>query len=97
MDDVYKEDYENRESGTSGAWVVDWDFFLKCELSGMDMVRAYNCHFYHFVSVGTEATSQEKENKAIRERECHEYFKYKWGTYAQHDPISNSKLINKYA
>ena len=79
-----------------GAWVVDWDFFLKCELSGMDMIRTYNCHFYHFVSVGTEATPQEKENKAIKERECHEYFKYKWGTYAQHDPISNSKLINKY-
>ena len=31
--------------------VADWDFFLKCELSGMKMVRTYACHFYHFASV----------------------------------------------
>lgn len=77
-----------------GAWVVDWDFFLKCELSGMKMVRIYNCHFYHFVSVGTEATPEEKQNKAIKEQACHEYFKYKWGQYAQHNPHTNSKLLN---
>jgi glycosyltransferase involved in cell wall biosynthesis len=76
-----------------GAWVVDWDFFLKCELSGMEMLRTYACHFYHFVSVGTEATPEEKQNKAIKEQACHEYFKYKWGQYAKHNPINNSKLI----
>ena len=76
-----------------GAWVVDWDFFLKCELSGMEMLRTYACHFYHFVSVGTEATPEEKQNKAIKEQACHEYFKYKWGQYAKHNPITNSKLI----
>jgi glycosyltransferase involved in cell wall biosynthesis len=76
-----------------GAWVVDWDFFLKCELSGMKMLRTYACHFYHFVSVGTEATPEEKQSKAIKEQACHEYFKYKWGQYAQHNPITNSKLI----
>jgi len=76
-----------------GAWVVDWDFFLKCELSGMEMLRTYACHFYHFVSVGTEATPEEKQNKAIKEQACHEYFKYKWGQYAKHNPINNSKLL----
>ena len=76
-----------------GAWVVDWEFFLKCELSGLRMVRSYHCHFYHFVSIGTESTDEEKQTKQIREMECHEYFKYKWGKYAQHNPQNNSKLI----
>jgi glycosyltransferase involved in cell wall biosynthesis len=76
-----------------GAWVVDWDFFLKCALSGMKMLRTYACHFYHFVSVGTEATPEERQSKAIKEQACHEYFKYKWGQYAKHNPINNSKLL----
>jgi hypothetical protein len=76
-----------------GAWVVDWEFFLKCELSGMKMLRTYNCHFYHFVSIGTESTPEEKQSKAIKEAACHEYFKYKWGQFAKHNPINNSKLL----
>jgi glycosyltransferase involved in cell wall biosynthesis len=76
-----------------GAWVVDWEFFLKCELSGMKMLRTYACNFYHFVSVGTEATPEEKQSKATKEQACHEYFKYKWGQYAQHNPFTNSKLL----
>jgi glycosyltransferase involved in cell wall biosynthesis len=80
-----------------GAWVVDWDFFLKCELSGMDMIRSYNCHFYHFVSIGTEATPEEKINKQVKEKSCHEYFKYKWGTYAEHNPETNSKMLSIYS
>ena len=76
-----------------GAWVVDWDFFLKCELAGLRMLRSYHCHFYHFVSIGTEATPEEKQNKARREQECHEYFNYKWGQYAKHNPVNNSKML----
>lgn len=76
-----------------GAWVVDWEFFLKCELSGMSMMRSYKCNFYHFVSVGTEATPEEKQSKAQKEAACHEYFKYKWGQYAKHNPVNNSKLL----
>jgi glycosyltransferase involved in cell wall biosynthesis len=79
-----------------GAWVVDWDFFLKCELSGMNMVRLYNCPFYHFVSIGTEATPEEKAKKQVKEQMCHEYFRYKWGTYAQHNPETNSKMLSIY-
>ena len=79
-----------------GAWVVDWEFFLKCELSGMNMVRTYNCHFYHFVSVGTELTPEDKENKRIKEAACYEYFKYKWGCLPQHDKYNNSKMLSIY-
>lgn len=75
-----------------GPWVVDWEFFMKCEMNGMKMIRSYNCHFYHFVSVGTRTPDKVKEN-AIREVECHEYFKYKWGQYAKHNPVNNSKLL----
>jgi glycosyltransferase involved in cell wall biosynthesis len=76
-----------------GAWVVDWEFFLKCELLGMTMMRTYACNFYHFVSISTESTPEEKQNKLIKEQACHEYFKYKWGQYAKHNPLNNSKLL----
>jgi glycosyltransferase involved in cell wall biosynthesis len=75
-----------------GPWVVDWEFFLKCEMAGMKMLRTYNCHFYHFVSFGTRSPEKINENQQI-EQQCHEYFHYKWGTYAKHNPINNSKLI----
>ena len=38
---------ENYEQGM----VADWDFFLKCRLSGMKMLRTYECHFYNFASL----------------------------------------------
>jgi glycosyltransferase involved in cell wall biosynthesis len=75
-----------------GAWVVDWEFFMKCEMNGMKMLRTYNCYFYHFVSLSTKNPVQ-IANSQIKEQECHEYFYYKWGTYAKHNPINNSKLI----
>ena len=75
-----------------GPWVVDWEFFMKCEMSGMKMMRTYNCHFYHFVSVGTKSLDKIQESR-IREAECHEYFNYKWGQYAKHNPVNNSKLL----
>ncbi len=75
-----------------GPWVVDWEFFMKCEMSGMKMLRTYDCHFYHFVSVGTRTPDKIAQNRQI-EMECHEYFKYKWGNYAKHNPHNNSKLL----
>jgi glycosyltransferase involved in cell wall biosynthesis len=75
---------ENYEFGL----VADWDFFLKCQLSGLKMLRTYNCHFYHFASVSVNG---EKRQKA--EMEGHEYAKYKWGTYIKHDPQTNLKFI----
>jgi glycosyltransferase involved in cell wall biosynthesis len=75
-----------------GHWVVDWEFFMKCQMNGMDMIRLHNVCFYHFVSVGTKSDKQ-KANAAVVEQECHEYFKYKWGEYAKHNPENNNKYI----
>lgn len=75
---------ENYEAGM----VADWDFFLKCQLSGMKMIRAYNCSFYHFVSVSTNG---EKRQQA--EQNGHEYAKYKWGSYIHHNPKNNLKYL----
>jgi hypothetical protein len=72
--------------------VVDWEFFMKCEMAGMKMLRTYNCHFYHFVSLGTKTPERIADSQA-KEQACHEYFRYKWGTYARHNPENNSKLI----
>jgi len=76
---------ENYELGM----VADWDFFLKCQLSGLRMLRTWNCHFYHFASVSTNGEARQQA-----ERAGHEYAKYKWGNYIQHDPITNKKFIS---
>jgi len=76
-----------------GAWVVDLDFFLKCTLSGMKMLRTYKTHFYHFGSLGTEATPTEKQLKIVKEQACHEYCKYKWGGEMKYNPLNNIKMI----
>ena len=57
-----------------GAWVVDWEFFHKCDLAGYELLRTHKCHFYHFVSYGTEITEEEKKIKHEKEALCHEYF-----------------------
>jgi GT2 family glycosyltransferase len=75
---------ENYELGM----VADWDFFLKCQLSGLKMLRTYNCHFYHFASVSTNG---EKRQKA--ERNGHEYAKYKWGSFIKHNINNNLKFL----
>jgi len=77
-----------------GAWVVDWEFFHKCDLAGYELIRTHNCHFYHFVSVGTEATKEEKIKKNQQEQLCHEYFNYKWGWYPT-KKLEDYKLCKK--
>ena len=73
-------------------FVADWEFFMKCEMNKIKMLRIYNCHFYHFVSLSAKTKEQEQLSKEY-EIKCHEYFYYKWGTYAKHNPENNSKLI----
>lgn len=80
---------ENYELGV----VSDWDFFLKCELSGMKMIRTYNVHVYHFVSLSTNETEEKKRKRSECERNGQLYAKYKWGSYIYHDPITNSKRL----
>jgi len=75
---------ENYELGM----VADWDFFLKCQLSGLKMIRTWNCHFYHFAQVSTNG---EKRKQA--EQAGHEYAKYKWGSYIYHNSENNLKFI----
>jgi len=76
-------------------FVSDWDFFMKCEMNNMRMLRLYYCHFYHFVS--TSAKSKENLIKSQEyERNCHEYFKIKWGSYAEHNPENNSKMLSSF-
>ena len=68
--------------------VADWDFFLKCSISGLKMIRIWNCHFYHFASISTNGAKREQAEKL-----GHEYARYKWGKYIQHDPKTNLKYI----
>ena len=75
---------ENYEQGM----VADWDFFLKCQLSGLKMLRTYKCHFYHFASASVNG-----EKRQSAEYKGHEYAKYKWGSYIQHDSLTNKKFI----
>jgi len=79
-----KEDYltvGGWDESYPGAWAVDWEFFHKCDLAGFELVRTHKCHFYHFVSYGTEITLKEKKTKHGKEEACHEWFNYKWGFY----------------
>ena len=75
---------ENYEAGM----VADWDFFLKCAISDLKMIRTYNCHFYHFASISTNG---EKRQQA--EQKGHEYAKYKWSSYIYSHPETNLKFI----
>jgi GT2 family glycosyltransferase len=80
---------ENYELGV----VADWDFFVKCQLSGLKMIRNWNLHFYHFVSLSTNNTEENRINRQQCEMRGHEYAKYKWGSYIKHDPKTNLKYI----
>jgi GT2 family glycosyltransferase len=75
---------ENYEMGM----VADWDFFLKCQLSGLKMIRNWNLHFYHFASLSTNG-----EQRQRAEQLGHEYAKYKWGSYIKHNPDNNLKYL----
>lgn len=81
---------ENYEMGM----VADWDFFLKCKLSGLRMVRNWNLHFYHFVSLST-ATPEKIQQRKDSEIAGHQYAKYKWGGYLGNNREDNSKFIIK--
>jgi GT2 family glycosyltransferase len=73
--------------------VGDWDFFLKCRLAGLNMLRTYECHFYHFVSLSTNKTPEQQLKRQQDEQFGHEYAKYKWNSYIKHNPKDNSKFL----
>lgn len=73
--------------------VVDWDFFLKCEYVGFSMKRTYDAQFYHFAGAATRRTQEQNVESSKKEQLAHEFFAVKWGRYASHNPINNSKII----
>jgi len=75
-----------------GPWVVDWEFFMKCKMNGMKMLRTYSAHFYHFVSLGTRTSEKIKHNAQL-EQECFHFFKYKWGKYPSINQYNNEKTL----
>ncbi len=83
--------FDESYPSTSGV-VSDWDFFLKCQLSGLKMLRTYECHFYHFVSLSVKSQEQINNSKQA-ERDGFEYARYKWGSYIKHNPQNNLKFI----
>jgi glycosyltransferase involved in cell wall biosynthesis len=92
---ISKEDYlkvGGFDESYPGPWVVDWEFFMKCQMSGLKMLRTYKTYFYHFVSLGTRTPDKVRENQMI-EKECHDYALYKWGEYIKHNPNNNLKFI----
>lgn len=92
---MYKPDYL-----AIGGWdimypsphVVDWDFFLKCEYAGYEMVRVYK-HFYHFAGMSTRQTQEQNLESIHKEQLAHQFFANKWGQTAKHNPQNNSKML----
>jgi GT2 family glycosyltransferase len=72
---------------------ADWEFFLKCQLSGLKMIRTYNCHFYHFESLSTRPDPEKSKQRDISQQQASEYFKYKWGSYIKNNPVNNLKYL----
>ena len=73
--------------------VADWDFFMKCQMSGLKMMRTYNAHFYHFVSLSTNKTPEQQKQRQECEMRAHTFAKYKWGSYIKHNPNNNLKYL----
>jgi glycosyltransferase involved in cell wall biosynthesis len=76
--------------------VVDWDFMLKCEYFGFEMIRIYDLHLYHFVSIATRREPDMNQYSTEKEIQAHQFFKLKWGSKAEHNPQNNSKLLSKF-
>ena len=75
-----------------GGWVVDCEFFMKCNLNGIGSIRLYNVSFYHFVSIGTKTSERIYESQQ-KELECHHYFNYKWGGHMKRDLQTNKIFV----
>lgn len=73
--------------------LADWDFFLRCNMAGFKMKRTFNTHFYHFVSLSTNTTEEQKKTRQDTEIRCHEYGMFKWGPSIKHNPANNLKYL----
>jgi GT2 family glycosyltransferase len=72
---------------------ADWEFFLKCQLVGLKMMRTYECTFYHFESLSTRPNPEKSRQRDISQQQASEYSKYKWGNYIKNNPSNNQKYL----
>lgn len=73
---------------------ADWEFFMKCELNGMKMLRTYNTHLYHFESLSTRKDPIKSQERDNLQNIATQYCIYKWGGYIKNN-INNSKELIK--
>lgn len=74
------------------AAVADWDFFLRCELAGLQCIRLNSIHFYHFAGA---ATKKRDSGWNQNEMNSFEYFEYKWGFHPSMKVSNHSKIPNQ--
>jgi glycosyltransferase involved in cell wall biosynthesis len=74
-----------------GNHMFDWEFFMKCRMVGLQMIRLNNICFYHFGLISMTWTKDELQLKLDIERKCRDYFKHKWGGNAYSDPDTNDR------
>jgi GT2 family glycosyltransferase len=72
---------------------ADWEFFYKCQLVGLSMVRAYNVNFYHFESLTTRRDPVTSSKRDMLQVQATEYFYYKWRKLIYNDPVTNRKYL----
>lgn len=73
--------------------VVDWEFFMKCQMMGLKMVRTYRTHIYHFGSLTTKGTKETTQIRMNAEKLAWKYAAQKWGKKIQHDMLTNLKYL----
>lgn len=73
--------------------VADWEFFMKCQMMGLRMVRTYNVHLYHFGSLTTKGTVEASLERRQAERTGWEYAEAKWKKPIKHDINTNLKYL----
>ena len=72
------------------AAVADWDFFFRCELAGLELVRSHKTHFYHFAGAATK--KPELVNQHVKgEHDSFQYFAWKWGFLPQLEAGTHNK------
>ena len=69
---------------------------MKCEYVGFEMIRCYDLHLYHFVSISTRRDPEMDRISSEKEKAAHKFFTLKWGEPAINNPLDNSKLLSKF-
>lgn len=73
---------------------ADWDFFYKCQLNGLKMLRTHSIHFYHFESLTTRKTPQMSRLRDDYQRQASYYATQKWNAAIMND-ANNQKYLQQ--